>query len=383
MAQELSIIATGTDDGHLAMTPNPDLWWNALNVIQSGANIISAFRFDNLSIPNGVTVTSAFITVSTSSSYSSNASYLKIYGIDEDDTTTFSSDPTGRDKTTANVDWDLPSGTDGFDKDYVTSDVSSIVEEIVNRGGWISGNALGFFFEDDGSSFDQSWKSFETDDSYCARLEVNYTGASPSASPSPSGSPSSSVSPSPSPEVGNYFGLKVAKPGENALLTQDPSKLIFDSTKGTLKYYTKQAIAIEIDGSNLEVAATGSYTHDLGYYPFVEVFVAHGVGSHGSVYEYCPFHGSGASVFYNASLKITTTKIHVYAGIFGEPSASTWYFDFLVFIFKNDLHLLASPSVSPSVSISASPSTSPSASISSTPSVSISATISASPSVSA
>ena len=130
----------------------------------------------------------------------------------------------------------------------------------------------------------------------------------------------------------------VAKDGFSAIGDPEPSDLKFSSDYGTLKYFTKQDIAVEIDGGAGDWAGQGSYTHDLGYYPYVEVYVAVGVGSHGTNYEYCPFNGSGASVFYSAGYSIKTDKIWVY-GEFNGVSLSTWYFDFKVFIFQNDLKL--------------------------------------------
>ena len=160
---------------------------------------------------------------------------------------------------------------------------------------------------------------------------------SPSASVSPSVSPSSSFSSSPSPSPAPPSAqaiLKIAKPGVNVLTNSDIDKLVFDSEYGTLKYFSKQAIHITFDASTGDISALGLYTHNLNYYPFCEVFVS----VNGGNYEYCPFFGSGVSVAYSANFIITPTQIKVYGEINGM-SGSVWTFDFLIFIYKNDLQL--------------------------------------------
>jgi hypothetical protein len=132
--------------------------------------------------------------------------------------------------------------------------------------------------------------------------------------------------------------MKIAKPGYNVLTTNDPTRLIFSSDYGTLKYYKKETAQITFDANAGDIAGIATITHNLGYYPFVEVFVSVYIGSPTGIYEYCPFAGSGATVQYSANYKITTTGITLYAEINGV-SDSVWVFDFIVFIYKNNLNL--------------------------------------------
>ncbi|SRR5258708_21094222 len=108
-------------------------------------------RFTNVALPNAATIVSAILTFTCSSSDALTV-LTKIYGIAEDNTATFTSDPTGRTKTTANVSWSLGSIT--VDVAYATPDITSIIQEIVNRAGWVSGNAMGFLILDNGSGGD-------------------------------------------------------------------------------------------------------------------------------------------------------------------------------------------------------------------------------------
>ena len=65
----------------------------------------------------------------------------KIYGIANDNAATFSTPakPTTRTLTTAYTSWPRPTGSG-----IVSSDVTSVVQEIINRAGFANGNAIGF-----------------------------------------------------------------------------------------------------------------------------------------------------------------------------------------------------------------------------------------------
>lgn len=321
----------------------------------TGTEVYAAWRFTSVTIPQGQTITSATLTLEATSN-DSDTIHLWIYGIAEDNTASLSSDPDGRTKTTARRQYDQAGVTGG---NLYVIDVTTIVQEILNRGGWASGNALAFITDDNGTSNNnaityKSWTSFiPGDQAHAALLDVTWSGSSPSASlspsispsispssslsPSASISPSASVSPSPLPPPGVV--IVVSKPGINALKNSDPEKNIFDSRYGTLKYFTKQAVSLSFDASTLDISVTGAYTHNLGYYPFCEIFVrVYAGGTPSGNYEYVPFAGAGATILYSAVAKITTTQIVLY-GMIDGISASIWHFDFLIFIYKNNLQL--------------------------------------------
>lgn len=362
-------ITAVNNDGYL----HPGAFWNwYINDLYLGhqdpaGSTSCAVRFPNVTIPQGVTITSAKLSFKTWYQQT-NDIHAKIYGMDEDDTAIFPNSgqpadvPTARTKTTASVDWDrtatIPSET------YIdTSDITTIVKEIVDRGSWSSGNAMGFILDDDGFANGEIVLFYDYDrwnGSYGSGkypvLTINYlTGGSASESPSvsrsqspsasesasESASASASTSASPSASISpldEFMGLRIAKSGQDVLKTQDPYNLKFDSSLGTLKYYTKQVINTSLDANDGDVSCIGTFAHNLGYYPFVEVFVDTYIGAPTGNYEYCPFSGSGAAVAYSAKYKLTETDIYVYGDISGL-SASVWHFDFLIFIFKNDLGL--------------------------------------------
>lgn len=122
----------------------------------NGSNLDGAIRFHNVYIPQGSPIYSATIRFYVwEKGAGSGDLYFKCFGIDEDNTSDFSSYPLGRADTTAKIDpgqISIPS-ING----YLNINVDSIVDEIVNRSGWSSGNAMGFKFYEQGSSNTGVW----------------------------------------------------------------------------------------------------------------------------------------------------------------------------------------------------------------------------------
>lgn len=116
------------------------------------SNRESGLRFNNVTIPKDAIITSAKITGTAYSNYS-NTINCKIYGEDANDASTFSTAVNfeGRTRTTAAVDWDTSADwVDG--SDYDTADISTIIAEITSRAGWVSGNNLVIFIQNDGTA---------------------------------------------------------------------------------------------------------------------------------------------------------------------------------------------------------------------------------------
>ena len=97
------------------------------------------FRFRSIIVPQGATITSATLTVNVTSNYNGGAIAL-LYGYDTDNSVIWSSygspRPSNVAKTSASA--NIVQGSTGSR----SFDVTSIIQEIVNRGGWASGNNL-------------------------------------------------------------------------------------------------------------------------------------------------------------------------------------------------------------------------------------------------
>jgi len=180
------------------------VWENsAYNIGNPGAVIRNtSLRFIGVNIPKDSIINSAKISFTYGSTESITGMKILIKGVAEDNTGEFVSSPEDtartRTKTTASVVWE---GTISYSGGvaYDTPDIKTIIQEIVNRSGWVSGNALAIYLYDNGSSYGKYISMDEYSDGLgdSALLTVDYTPAgSPSSSVSPSVSPSSSASPS-------------------------------------------------------------------------------------------------------------------------------------------------------------------------------------------
>ena len=166
-------VVNTNDDGSKFGTANP---WDtsALKIGDSvSGDVDAAVRFNSVTIPQGATINSATLTLTSTALHTFNY-FSKIYGIDEDDTADFSGDPLGRTKTTASVDWDETSM--GDETQIETPDISTIVQEIVDRVGWASGQDMGFIIENDGTAGDNNADFYDYGDNsnQAALLKVNY-----------------------------------------------------------------------------------------------------------------------------------------------------------------------------------------------------------------
>ena len=105
-------------------------------------------RFQEIDIPNAATILSAEIAFTSKGTSTGTASFT-IKGIDEDSVTQFSNttdDITDRTTTSASVVW-VPEDWDPASANFTTEDITSIIQEIVDRAGWVSGSSMGFIIE--------------------------------------------------------------------------------------------------------------------------------------------------------------------------------------------------------------------------------------------
>ncbi len=143
----------------------------------SGGTQKIGLRFNTLNVPQGATITNAYIVVRAEAADAPNtnngATSLTIRGQAANNPTTFTStayDITNRSTTTASVAWSPATWTAGAD--YSTPDLKTIVQEIANRAGWASGNSMAFIVTGTGSRTAESWDGAGTNP---PRLVIEYT----------------------------------------------------------------------------------------------------------------------------------------------------------------------------------------------------------------
>ena len=104
-----------------------------------------ALRFNSVAISRGATVLEANIVCTINGRLGSTTIPLDVWGIDEDNTSDFGSSPFGRSKTTATKSESV-SGSIGAGEIWEFG-ITTMAQEIVNRGSWNSGNHMGFIME--------------------------------------------------------------------------------------------------------------------------------------------------------------------------------------------------------------------------------------------
>jgi len=136
---------------------------------------VVGIRFQNVAVPAGATIVSAHIEFEVDET-SSDATSLTLYGQAHDNPPTFAetdNDISNRSKTTASVAW-TPDAWDTVSEKHQTNDLTAIVQEIVNRGGWASGNALVFIVEGSGQRIAEA---YDGESANAPLLVIEYTTA--------------------------------------------------------------------------------------------------------------------------------------------------------------------------------------------------------------
>ncbi|MBW2412523.1 MAG: hypothetical protein JRF72_22210, partial [Deltaproteobacteria bacterium] len=156
-------VSQGDDDAEEDVINNSmDLSSSDLELVHESNDQIIGIRFQNVMIPHKSTITNAYILFTTDETDSEPTS-LTIWGEDVDDAKIYENidkNISDRNKTSASVVWnDIPAwGTVGeTGVKQQTPDLTAIVQEIVNRGGWDSGKAMAFIIEGTGKRVAESY----------------------------------------------------------------------------------------------------------------------------------------------------------------------------------------------------------------------------------
>lgn len=221
----------------------------------SGNTTKGSLRFTGIDVAQGVTIehASIYLYQQAEGAGSGNLKFIT-KGIDEDNTGDFSgTNPFGRSQTTASDSADNPLPGNG---NYKQITVTSIVQEILDRGGWSSGNAMGFNLEDNSSPNDVYIYDdylFEADSYLIIRVS-----AEPDFTPTPI-----SVSAPAIPALDDW-GIKISKPGVSVLEATEEET--FFTTR-------KKQFKIVEQGEITTSGVPHSISHSQGEVPFAEAFV--------------------------------------------------------------------------------------------------------------
>lgn len=185
---DLKPLVTG-DDGSVRL--DTSTLTNAILRLEEASQDHNAYlRFPNATIPVGATVDVAHITLTAVTGAAGTAMLSKIAAVDEDNhvaPTTFAEWTTDNGiLTTARVDWDFAPLSSGA---MQTPSLVSVLQEIIDRVGWASGNAIGIQINNDGTTLHrQNWQDFGDVGTAEAVLHIEYTAAAGDGAASSSGS---------------------------------------------------------------------------------------------------------------------------------------------------------------------------------------------------
>lgn len=264
---------------------------------QDGDSYKGAIRFPTVD-RSGTVVYAAVYVQQSNVVFTGSPVKFDVWGIDEDNTSDFSSgNPTTRSKTSATTYFEK--GTPSEDQ-YTEVVVTSMFNEIVSRGGWSSGNAMGFIFQDQGSPSDAGILSTNV-------FEENYlvwrTAAVPDFTPTPK-----SVA-APSFPNSQNIGIKISQPNQSVLTATD-AQLYFTTKRKQFKVVSEAQITTTADPHNI--------THGQLGIPFADVFVKGGSNWYRLPGIASPFDTHG---YY----EINSNQLKIYAGV----GATVYYYIFL------------------------------------------------------
>ena len=167
MATANVTIADNADDGY---ADNSSLV-SSTGVV-TGVGLRGFLRFTGVTVPAGSAVTSATLTLRATGSYADLSTTLRAQAVDDASRPASASDLNGRTATSASVAWHPATWPNN--SNVSPPDLATVVQEVINRPGWSSGNALMFLWESSSSGYleTRGGPPYST-------LSVTYTDAPP------------------------------------------------------------------------------------------------------------------------------------------------------------------------------------------------------------
>jgi len=183
-------VSAGRDDAEQAKGNKTSLSGGELDVPQdNGKWQFTGMRFTNLAIPKGAVIESAHMTMQ---SYSRKTGWvsLTILGENHGNPGQYSDwwGPAQRTPIDSGITWSNPPELNA-NETFRTPDIKTIVQKIVNRSDWASGNAMAFMIKGTAGGGRRGFQSFERSSTRAPVLHVTFSGGSSSGggvTPTPS-----------------------------------------------------------------------------------------------------------------------------------------------------------------------------------------------------
>ncbi len=259
-------VTSGLDDTSVRADSRENLvLWDRVRVGTNrfGDRYVNGFRFQNVTIPRGAYIYEAHLYLY--ETYSRTLPVpVHVYGDDVDASLNFTdTNPVAsiRPHTSARVDWIINEGSKGW---FSSPDLRTILQEIISRGGWHSGNPLSIIIESDVTNNDQYVDviSYDKNPPYAASLVIKYdSGATPGPTATPTDTPTptptstptptpavSTPTPSPTPSTGSIEGIVWHDMNRDGVM--DPSEPPLSGARIFLYDSSSQLVALYNTTSN-------------------------------------------------------------------------------------------------------------------------------------
>ncbi len=167
LSVDVRVAASSDDAEETLSTGGVDTNSSDLELIRDGTqDQIVGVRFNGVAIPPGATIHRAYVQFQADEAQSGSMS-LMIQGEATDHAATFAQTPTNissRSRTTASVSWSPVAWPTVGEAVFAqqTSDIAAVIQEIANRPGWTSGNALAILVTGSGLRTAESYDGLST-----------------------------------------------------------------------------------------------------------------------------------------------------------------------------------------------------------------------------
>ena len=145
--------------------------------------------WDNVTVPAGATISSATVEVYMKWHQAGTDIVTRMQGFDVDDVAVFNATtnrPSQNAQTTAFVDRTYTDASDFATNTWLSlDDCTAIIQEIIDRGGWASGQALGVVLKENGSTASSRWQfqDYGRQTAFAAKITIVYTAGAAATIP--------------------------------------------------------------------------------------------------------------------------------------------------------------------------------------------------------
>jgi uncharacterized protein YjiK len=171
-----SRVSASADDAEESSTGVVDVASSDLELVFDATNQVVGMRFSSINIPRGAVIANAYVQFKVDETHTP-ATNLTIQGQAADNATTFTTaaqNVSSRPRTTAAINWQPPLwptvGQAGVDQR--TPNIAAVIQEILDRSGWSSGNSLAIIITGTGERVAEAW---DGDQAGAPLLHIEYS----------------------------------------------------------------------------------------------------------------------------------------------------------------------------------------------------------------